>query len=53
MWLAGHRAFQLSILIAMLITAIQLGFDRVDLLLLVGFAFAFVVNEYGLSAEPP
>jgi hypothetical protein len=49
MRLTGHRAFQFGIFIAMLITPIQLGFDRIDLLLLVGFAFAFVVNEYGLS----
>jgi hypothetical protein len=49
MRLARHRAFQFSIFIAMLITPIQLGFDSIDLLLLVGFAFAFVVNEYGLS----
>src|SRR5205814_7332605 len=45
MRLAGHRAFQFSIFIAMLITPIQLGFDRIDLLLLVGFAFAFVVKD--------
>ncbi len=37
MRLAGHRAFQFSIFIAVLITPIQ------------RFAFAFVVNEYGLS----
>jgi hypothetical protein len=35
-----HCPFQLGVFIASLVTPIQLGFDRVDLLLLVGFAFA-------------
>jgi hypothetical protein len=42
---SGHCPFQLGVLIAGLVTPIQLGFDGVDLLLLVGFAFAFVMNE--------
>jgi len=49
MWLAGHRALQLGVFIAMLITVIQLSFDRVDLFRLIRNAVALVVNEYGLS----
>ena len=41
-----HRALQFGVFIAGLITPVQLSFDRVDLLLLVGFAFAFVMNEH-------
>ena len=51
MRLPGHRACQFSILIACLITAIQLCFDCVDLFLLVRNAFAPVVDEYRLSAR--
>ena len=43
---SGHRAFQFGFFIAMLVTPIQLGFDGVDFLLLVGFALAFVMNEH-------
>ena len=46
MLVARHRAFQFRVFIPSLITAIQLSFDRVDFLLLIRFAFAFVVNEY-------
>src|SRR5436190_21216191 len=43
---SGHGPFQFSVFIAGLVTSIQLGFDGVDLLLLVGFALAFVMNEH-------
>jgi hypothetical protein len=43
---SGHCPFRFSVFIASLVTPVELGFDRVDLLLLVGFAFAFVMNEH-------
>lgn len=43
---AGHCPFQFGVFIASLVTPIELSFDGVDLLLLVGFAFAFVMNEH-------
>ena len=50
MRLAGHRAFQFGIFVAVLVAIVQLALNRVDLFLLIGEGFASVVNEYGLSS---
>src|SRR5262249_23603571 len=49
-WLAGHRAFQLGVFVAVLVAIVQLTLDGVDLLLLIGERLASVVNEYRFSA---
>ena len=49
MRLAGHRAFQFGIFVAVLVAIVQLALNCVDLFLLIGERLTPVVNEYGLS----